>query len=208
MAARIEWNGEEMVAAMRKAVFAGVLKAGAYLQRDIKELLNKSGRAKGGGARSPTSKGTRPMKVYHSRPGEAPFADTGKLRQSIFMSPDEMTTSVRVGTVSWVGVYMEKGVHGGKEIVPVNKKCLVFPGWVTAKAKGKKGERSEWGWMFSKRVIQGSIAPRPWLVPSVVLRQQRLRDIIIDEAHRRMATLKLVGGINISMGVTIGMEKS
>jgi hypothetical protein len=193
--AYIRWYGEQVAEAVKRAMYAGVLKAAAWLEREMVRSISTSGRAKGGGARSPVKNGPRPMKVYHSRPGQPPFSDTGKLRQSVFMDHDESQGMAVVGTSSLVGVYMELGVHGGVAIRPVNKKVLAFPGWVEKAASGNKGARSAWDWCFAHEVIQGAIAPRPWIRPAAYNNANQLASIVTTEAAHRLASQGISGSV-------------
>lgn len=203
----MRWYGPQVQQAVERAMFAGILKAAAWLKRQIVASISTSGRASGGGARSPVAGGKPPMKVYHSRPGQPPFTDTGKLRQSIFMDQDRGESAAVVGTTSKIGVYLEKGVTGGVAISPTRKKCLVFPGWVEKAASGKKGARSAWDWVFVKQVTQGPISPRPFLVPGLNLNSHQIASIALNEAAARLQSQgigSVLQGQTIQMGAQIG----
>lgn len=85
-----------------------------------------------------------------SKPGEFPHANTGRLRNSIFWSVDEITAIGIVGTTLFYGVALEFGTTGGKVIVPIRAKAL---SWISP--TGKR--------VFAKRVVTKPMAPRSFL---------------------------------------------
>lgn len=90
-----------------------------------------------------------------SSPGKPPAQATGRLRQSLKTSVGEekgMIVGI-AGTSLPYGLMLDKGTRGGKTIYPRKGKFLVF------EVDGKK--------VFAKKVVQGPIAPRPWLMPSL-----------------------------------------
>jgi hypothetical protein len=200
MPVKMQWNGDQIEEAVRRACYAGVLKAAGWLEAEVKKSISQSSRAGSGGARSPVAGGGPPMQFSRSQPGDPPHADTGKLRQSIFMDHSESSLSARVGTTSMVGVYMELGVAGGVAINPTLKKMLVFPGWVGAAASGGGG--GGWGWVFARHVVQGPIAPRPFLVPAMEHNQNRLQEIILQTAQQHLhGNAGLLQAANLSIEV-------
>jgi phage gpG-like protein len=89
----------------------------------------------------------------HSRPGEPPRRQSGQLRASVTHELIESPQMARVGTNVKHGRYMEFGVKGGKIIVPKSAKVLVD--FQTRR-------------FFGRKVVQGAIAPRPWLHPTAI----------------------------------------
>lgn len=84
-----------------------------------------------------------------SSPGDFPAKQTGGLRSSIAYVMDRQSLVARTGTSLRVGRWMEFGTRGGKVITPKDKAVLAD---------------SAAGIIFGKKVVQGAIAPRPWLL--------------------------------------------
>lgn len=100
-----------------------------------------------------------------SKPGQFPHANFGQLRNSLFWDYSaKMGYAVDVGSSVMHGLYMEKGVRGGKVIRP---KRASFLTWV-----GKDGVRR-----YARQVIQGPIAPRPFISTTIYQQQGRIKAI-------------------------------
>jgi hypothetical protein len=93
-----------------------------------------------------------PLGSKPSQPGGFPAKQTGTLRSSVAYEIDPQTLTAKVGTSLRVGRWMELGTKGGKIITP--KEAAVL-------ANVKLGQ------VFGRRVVQGPIAPRPWLLRTV-----------------------------------------
>ena len=88
-----------------------------------------------------------------SSPGEAPAQASGHLRQNIKTSVEGKGKTVigKVGTDVPYGSMLEFGTKGGA-VIRAKGKALAF--------------YVDGAMVFAKQVIQGPIAPRPWLKPS------------------------------------------
>lgn len=195
----IRWFGKKTKAAVRKRAYDGLRRATAFVQGQIKVVISKPAMVGKGGAKSPSAKSKRkPRRYQHSKPGEPPRAITGKLRQSIFQSTDRKRMLGSVGTTLKYGANLERGVSA-HDIRANRKKSLAFPGWVQKEAeykigtamsiagrqivkggvKKRKGERSEWGWIFRRKVRHPGIKPRPFLWVTVKKNKAKIRKIIL-----------------------------
>jgi len=166
----IRWYGPQVQRAMRAELVKGLRLAVAFARAAIIGRISKSSRA-GGGVRSPRKGAGAPMTFHHSRPGEPPRADTGKLRQSIFGSVDGMRLIGSVGTTLKYGAYLEKGVSGGRLILPRQKKVLVC---------GVGGK-----WRFSRGHHQGPIKKRPYIYSTVRRNRSKIMYLITRPAQAR-----------------------
>lgn len=93
--------------------------------------------------------------IGRSAPGDYPGMSTGKLRDSVYARVDPGTKTVRVGTDLRYGYYLEYGTAGGRII-------RAAPGSVLVWRDPHTGEL-----VHAKWVIQGAVAPRPWMRRSV-----------------------------------------
>lgn len=191
----IKWYGPQVSAKVNRKAYEGLRRATAFAQRKVKEAISKPAMVGKGGAKSPSAKSKRkPRRYQHSKPGQPPRAITGKLRQSIFQSTDRKRMLGSVGTTLKYGAALEKGVRA-HEIRATRKKALVFPGWVgkaaeytkTGKVRKGKGERSEWGWVFRKRVRHPGIARRPYLFKTIGKHRARIRQILLGRVRALFA---------------------
>lgn len=105
-----------------------------------------------------------------SAPGESPAVQNGMLWRSIAKAKTGPLT-VRVGTNLPYGRYLEDGVEGGKVIRPKSAKALAFI--------SRAGVP-----IIARSVVQGKIAPRPWLRPAL----DRMRPIAADRIKRAGGT--------------------
>ncbi|MBA7569926.1 hypothetical protein ES708_11668 [subsurface metagenome] len=101
-----------------------------------------------------------------SSPGKPPAQATGRLRQSIKTSVggEGRTVIGKVGTTLDYGKYLEFGTRGGAVIRPRTAKVLAF--FVDGQD------------VFATQVIQGPIAPRPWLKPSFEKAVPKVKNIL------------------------------
>jgi len=169
--ATVQWYGPAVTRQLRRDLIRGLRLATAWTRKRIVKRISKSSRV-GGGARSPTKGGRKPMRFQHSRPGEPPRSDTGKLRQSIYGQVSVTALRGEVGTTLKYGAALEKGVRGGTFIRPKQKKVLVF---------GVGGR-----WRFSKGHAQGAIKPRPYIWSTVTQNRRKLMALIVRPARARM----------------------
>jgi hypothetical protein len=130
---RISWLGPELIEKHRQEVVRRLYRSGEIVKNHIVRNLSTSTRSEG-----------------PSLPGEYPHTDTGKLRQNIFISVDEVNLTATIGTNLLYGLWLELGIDGGAIIRPVNARAL---SWI-----GSDGVRR-----FAASVRQGAIASRPFL---------------------------------------------
>lgn len=130
-----------------------------------------------------------------SLPGEPPHADTGRLRNSIFVgTPADLRRLV--GTNLKYGLWLEVGTQATVTIRPKNAAALLIPvkpssiaqsrkrkgkwqvllvgqtKWRSAVKKGKKF------FIFSKRAVRGPIKARPYLRPTFEETQPEIAAIL------------------------------
>jgi len=205
--ATIRWYGPQVKGKVKTAAYKGLRRATAYTQKKIKLAISKPAMVGKGGAKSPSAKSKRkPRRYQHSKPGEPPRAITGKLRQSIFQSTDRRRMLGSVGTTLEYGAGLEKGISHDFPIQAKRKKSLAFPGWVQKEAEYKlgtamsiashqtvkggvkkgKGERSEWGWVFRRKVRHPGIKKRPYLWATVKKNRVRIKAIIFGAIKQAM----------------------
>lgn len=175
----IRWRGRQATAEIQNATFRGLKKAASWVEGTIKKrVISRSSRVSGGGgARSPRRGARKPMRLMHSKPGEPPRTDTGKLRQSIFSSSDRRQMLAVVGTALKYGVYLELGTRPGPPIVPRRKKMLAFGG---IDASG------QWGWVFARRVRHPGMRPRPYMWKTVRGNRRKIMAIIRAQSTRAL----------------------
>jgi phage gpG-like protein len=104
-----------------------------------------------------------------SRPGQPPRKLSGHLRRSIASEFDAATNTARVGTNLPYGKFLEKGTRGGRVIVAGPGKAI--PILVSGPVPAKAGQSSKFragNFIFRKRVRIGPMAPRPFLVPTLL----------------------------------------
>lgn len=193
MAATIKMYAKQCDKAIMDMAFRGLLAGGEHLRNELVRTVSKSSRGMkmSGRGISPKRGGKPPIKLWHSKPGEPPRANTGKLRQSFYMRGNRSRLEVRIGTRMMHGIYMEKGTKGPYMIRAKRKKTLAFGGWVMKKAEagGKAGvhgpklrkglgERMEWGWVFPKKVTHPGVKPRPFFRSTIIRNQSRITAII------------------------------
>lgn len=144
---KMTWDGDAFMGRYRKGVAKMLQDISVGLANKVKENLLVAG-----------EKGTN-----ESAPGEFPRAITKRLVNSIFAESGDM--QLKVGFAVVHGFFMEKGVEGGKVIVPVRATVL---SWI-----GKNGERC-----FARSVKQGKIEPRPFLGRSLMMFTPEIRSIM------------------------------
>lgn len=99
---KFRWNGKEITADLQKHIDIQVGRAANYLKADIQKSMKRGG----GGSVSRRRTG----KVRRSRPGDVPFVQTGRGRQSIF-AERESPGVWKVGTALHYMVYHELGIN-------------------------------------------------------------------------------------------------
>ena len=172
----IVWHGNGVKRQINAALFKGIRKAVAYTQSRIVKRISVSSRGTGG-ARS-AKKGARPpMRFNHSKAGQPPKADTGKLRQSIFGVSDRGLLIGRVGTTLKYGAMLELGTKR-HTIAAKRKKTLAFGGMVGGK----------WGWVFPKSVNHPGARPRPYILSTVRMHRTVIGKIIVNTARKLLPT--------------------
>lgn len=198
---KIQWYGKQVEATVRKGAYRGIQRASATARKMIVRKISKSARGAGsGGARSPRKGSKKAMKLWHSRPGQPPRSDTGKLKQSIFWSASRSKMLGSVGTRLAYGAHLERGTKKTRIIRPKRKKVLVFPGWVSVAGRGKAGTgaRSQWGWVFAKRVQMKPLKARPYIWVTVKRHRGRLSRQIFAEIQKTMRAGGGTGTVTIA----------
>jgi phage gpG-like protein len=130
---RFVWYGSELAEAMRQDMIRRLYLAASIVLAQCKVNIAISARAQG-----------------PSKEGEYPHADTGLLRNSLFLEVDEKNLTAMVGTNLIYGLYLEYGTAGGKIIYAAPGKVF---SWI-----GADGER-----IFSKKITLGPIRGRSYL---------------------------------------------
>lgn len=182
---KLKWHGEGAKAWLEAAANRGIEAVVARGKKLCQQAVSVSGNT-GSGAISPRPGGGPPRKYTHSAPGEPPRALTGKGRQSVMSDMIGPAKGV-VGTTSKVMAWLERGVSGGKEILPTRKKCLVFPGY---------DAQGIWTWIFRKRVTQGPIAPRPWLLRTL----KNNKDVLQETFEHAARSTPQLGDAKVQVG--------
>lgn len=100
-----------------------------------------------------------------SSPGGFPRSDTGRLRDSIFVTFDEKTMTGSVGTPLKYGLYLEFGTQGGQIVKASDGSVLSWKDPRTGEGR------------FAKWVKLSPIAPRPFLKPTIDALSPVLRQI-------------------------------
>jgi phage gpG-like protein len=101
----IVWHGPEAMDHVRGRAVQFVTRAAIEVQRRAKELLSVAG--------SGRKKGRKAGPAVHSRPGEPPRKQTGRLRASVTHDVDAASLTARVGTNVEYGKYLELGTKRG-----------------------------------------------------------------------------------------------
>lgn len=86
----LEWHGDEAKEHVRRRAVQFLTRAAITVARRAKELLSIAGTGK--------VKGKKVGPVTHSKPGEPPRKQTGRLRASVTHEVDEGELAARVGT--------------------------------------------------------------------------------------------------------------
>jgi len=173
--ANLSWRGEEI----KRKLTTGLGTALDLIAGDMVTTISDSMRAPKSGVPVPTGFKLYSMKrkskyprgrikgwgTRRSAPGEAPAVQTGRLRTSV--KAERIAPLVRrVGTPVKYGKWLEEGIKGGTVIRPRHKRALAFI--------VPSGEQ-----IVRRSVVQGAIAPRPWLAPAI--------KAIRPQAERRIA---------------------
>ena len=146
---RLTWNGPALQAWVHAEMRRRLARAAELVASKIKVNISISSRGQG-----------------PSRPGEYPHAMNGRLRNSIFwvfVKGDKL--AVIVGTPLEYGAILERGHPGGRVITPRRGQFLR---WTTP-----SGEV-----VFARRVVQGALAPRPYLARTLSEQQDAVNRIL------------------------------
>lgn len=145
--AKVNWYGAEFNFRYRRGIAKLLDDVGRGMLGKLRENLLVQG-VRG-------SDGSAPE---HSSPGEFPRAISKSLVNSTFMEASQQTDNrfvLKVGFTAKHGLYMEKGIEGGTVIVPRRATVL---SWIN-----QRGER-----VFARKVVQGRIAPRPFMQRTMI----------------------------------------
>lgn len=158
--ARLTFHTKEVMHSMEQTASKRMAEAVNVVRNTVLETLsgNRSGR---------TYKVPGTSRTYTaSSPGKPPAQATGRLRQSIKTSVEGEGRKVigKVGTTLDYGKYLEFGTRGGAVIRPRTAKVLAF--FVDGRD------------VFATQVIQGPIAPRPWLKISFEKSREKVKSIL------------------------------
>jgi hypothetical protein len=136
----------EACALMRSTVKERMAESMQVVDASLKEVLSHQGRG-----RTYKVPGTKGAHYQASAPGDPPAKALGDLAKSLSFGVKETATGVVgfAGTDSRVGVWLQVGTRGGKIITPKRGKFLAF------EVDGQQ--------VFTKKIIQGPIKPRPWI---------------------------------------------
>ena len=151
------WHGKEATILLAQEMHKRVKMASLLVQRVTQHLLKRGGRTESGFGKAKARVGS-----YHSKPGEPPRTQTGRLRRSIRAEVEPKVPSVagllkgfegRVGTNIVYGRELEMG-RPARTIKVKTKKVLA----------ARVGTQ---GWVyFGKEVRLPPMAPRPYLRPA------------------------------------------
>jgi phage gpG-like protein len=101
----VEWHGDAAMAHVRRNAVRFLTRAAIEVERRAKELLSVAG--------SGRVKGRKAGPSTHSRPGEPPYKQTGRLRASVTRDVDEANLRAAVGTNVEYGRHLELGTKRG-----------------------------------------------------------------------------------------------
>jgi phage gpG-like protein len=101
----VEWHGDAAMAHVRRNAVQFLTRAAIEVKRRAKELLSVAG--------SGRVKGKKSGPVVHSRPGEPPRKQMGRLRASVAHEVDAANLSAAVGTNVEYGRHLELGTSRG-----------------------------------------------------------------------------------------------
>lgn len=146
---RMTWYGKQLAAWVHEELRKRLARAAELVASRTKVNISVSTRGQG-----------------PSAPGEYPHAMNGRLRNSIFWIFDRgEELSVIVGTPLEYGLILERGHAGGKLIVARNGGMLR---WVSQGGAVR----------FAKSVVQGAMAPRPYLARTLSEQQDKVNAIL------------------------------
>ena len=185
-------NGDAANRLIRSALVKGVGSAVRFLEREAKALVS---RGQPRLVEDGVATGTDP-----SKPGEPPKVVTGTLRSSIGSELiDEGNgrivgrVGIRQGPAHIYAAALEFGSQGGQIIRPIRAKALRFlPGGKGAAILSFLGKRPPKEFkagviggevVYRKSVVRGTIAPRPFLRPTLAHSREKIGRIIRGEAE-------------------------
>lgn len=105
MSSRVEWHGDEAKRHVHARAVRFLHRAAITVKNRAKVLLSVAGTGR--------VKGKKAGPVTHSRPGEPPRKQTGRLRASVAYEVDEASLTARVGTNVEYGRHLELGTKKG-----------------------------------------------------------------------------------------------
>jgi len=164
-----QWNGQNGKKVILDAGWEGLLRAAVFFWQSVTHALNMPNTGRTIKGRGPAGQ-KKSFTVYTnpSKPGESPHKITGWLQRHIQYWRDKDNLIIRVGLAvgAIYGLYLELGVKGGKDIRPKRAKSLVF--W---------SEREQ-RLIFRKRVRQGQIKPRPFILSTLQKTMPQLQEMV------------------------------
>jgi len=174
----VKWAGKQVQKVINLAAANGLRKVAATAQVMVVAKISKSARPGTGGTRFPKPGAGPPMRKVHSKPGEPPRSDGGKLKQSIFWDIDVARLKSVVRTELKYGKYLELGTKS-HPISAKRKKSLAYP--------GTDPDTGAWTWIFKRAVHHPGTAPRPYLWKTVEDNVALFRNMMIAEMKKHIA---------------------
>lgn len=110
------WNGDGAAEHVRSTVARRLHRAAIVVKNRAKQLLKTPGTGR--------VKGRKVGPVVHSKPGEPPYKQTGRLWQSVAHEVDEPSLTARVGTNVEYGKHLELGTRKGLKPRPWLRRAL------------------------------------------------------------------------------------
>ena len=163
------WNGAQAKQLVFNAAWDGLLRAAVFYWQAVTNALNTPNTGTTIKGRGPAGQ-KRSFTVYTnpSVPWTAPHKITGWLQRHVQWWGDKGNLVVRVGLAlgARYGLYLELGVKGGKEIRPKKGKALVF--WSSRENR----------LVFRKKVKQGQIKPRPFILSTLKSVMPQLQQLV------------------------------
>lgn len=163
------WNGSHAKELVFNTAWDGLLRAAVFYWSSVTNAVNTPNTGRTIKGRGPAGQ-RKSFTVYTnpSKPGEAPHKITGWLQRHLEYWADKPNLVVRVGLAlgAKYGLYLELGVKGGRTITPKKAKALVF--W----------SQREQRLIFRKRIRQGAIQPRPFLLSTLQRVMPQLQQLV------------------------------
>lgn len=164
-----QWNGTHAKQLIFDAAWDGLLRAAVFYWHAVTNAVNVPNTGRSIKGRGPAGQ-KKSFTIYSnpSKPGDAPHKITGWLQKHLQYWADKSNLVVRVGLAlgAKYGLFLELGVKGGKTITPKKGKFLVF--W------SERDQRL----VFRKRVRQGAIKPRPFILATLQKVMPQLQQLV------------------------------